>query len=507
MTDAQDDTIRFLTAPQSYGVKQVATVHTHGAIVFLAGDRAYKLKRAVRYPYMDYSTVERRRAMCQREIEVNRRLAPELYLEVRDIVRGSDGKLHFSPPASGQLIDSVVVMTRFSQTALLGKLCARHRADPALMRLLAGEIAAFHKSAELAPTVNFADVTRAVVEENISLLRAARIFDGAAIEEFVTALKEGFDHCQTLLLKRSRSGKIRRCHGDLHLNNIVVMGNKPVLFDAIEFNDDYVFIDPIYDVSFLLMDLERIGERKLAHVLFNRYFELVPDDEGIALLPLYLSLRAAIRAHVAVSRSAAGDRTATDEAHRCFALARDFLIPRAPQLIAIGGYSGSGKTTLARALAPTIGVAPGALILRSDVIRKTLMGVDEMDRLPQSAYSDAVNAEVFLTLHERARTLLAGGHSVVMDSVYGRPEERARIEKVAQSTGASFHGFWLEAMHQTLSRRITARRNDASDATLAVLDLQMRGLTPPSNWCKLDVDRSPEAVAALALDHLSKNRG
>jgi aminoglycoside phosphotransferase family enzyme/predicted kinase len=507
MADAQDDTIRFLASPRSYGVKQVTTVHTHGAIVFLAGERAYKLKRAVRYPYMDYSTVDRRRVMCQRELEVNRRLAPELYLGVLDVVRGSDGQLHFSPPASGQLIDSVVVMQRFDQAALLGQLCADHKADAALMRILAGEIAAFHKAAEIAPPVDFASVTQAVVEENISLLGAARIFDGAAIEEFVAALRESFRRSQPLLRKRSQSDKIRRCHGDLHLNNIVVMGNKPVLFDAIEFNDDYVFIDPIYDVSFLLMDLERIGERKLAHALFNRYFELAPDDESLALLPLYLSLRAAIRAHVAVSRSATGDSTATDEAHRCFALAKDFLIARPPQLIAIGGFSGSGKTTLARALAPTLGVAPGALILRSDIIRKRLMGVAEMDRLPQSAYSDAVNAKVFATLHDRARTLLAGGHSVVMDSVYGRPEERARIEAVAQSTGASFHGFWLEASHQTLSRRITARRNDASDATIAVLDLQLRGLTPPSDWCKLDADPSPEAVAALALRHLSKTRG
>jgi aminoglycoside phosphotransferase family enzyme/predicted kinase len=507
MADAQDQAIRFLASPGSYGVTQVTTVQTHGAIVFLAGERAYKLKRAVRYPYMDYSTAERRRAMCQREVEVNRRLAPELYLGVMDVVRGADGLLHFSPPASGQIIDSVVVMMRFDQTSLLGQLCANHRADAVLMRILAREIATFHMTAERAPSVDFADVTGAVVEENISLLGAVRIFDGVAREEFVAALQERFLYSQPLLRQRSQSGKIRRCHGDLHLNNIVVMGNKPVPFDAIEFNDDYVFIDPIYDVSFLLMDLERIGERKLAHVLFNRYFELIPDDESLTLLPLYLSLRAAIRAHVAVSRGAAGDSTATDEAYRCFALARDFLVVRPPQLIVIGGFSGSGKTTLARALAPAIGMAPGALILRSDIIRKTLMGVDEMERLPQSAYSDAVNAKVFITLRERARTLLAGGHSVVVDSVYGHPEERAGIEAVAQSTGASFHGFWLEAPYRTLSHRIMTRRNDASDATPAVLDLQMRGLTPPSNWCKLDVDQSPEAVAALALKHLPTNRG
>jgi aminoglycoside phosphotransferase family enzyme/cytidylate kinase len=507
MVDAQDETIRFLASPQSYGVDQVTAVHTHGAIVFLAGERAYKLKRAVHYPYMDYSTIERRRAMCLRELEVNRQLAPKLYLEIQDIVRGKDGQLHFSPPASGQLIDSVVVMVRFDQTALLSQLCARHSVDGTLMSAIAGEIAAFHKEAERAPAVDFAEVTRAVVEENIRLLHAALSFDETAVNEFATALRHCFQRALPRLSKRSHSGKIRRCHGDLHLNNIVVISNKPVLFDAIEFNDDYVFIDPIYDVSFLIMDLERIGQRQLAHVLFNRYFELLPDDDGLALLPLYLSLRAAIRAHVAVSRSTGGDRAALNEAHRCFALARDFLVAHPPQLIAIGGFSGSGKTTLARALAPSIGTAPGALILRSDVIRKGLMGVDEMSRLPQSAYGDVMNARVFATLHERARTLLAGGHSVVIDSVYGRPEERARIEAVAQAAGASFYGFWLEAPRHTLSQRIGARRNDASDATSAVLDLQMRTLTPPSNWYRLDADRPPEAVAVLAAKHFSTHRG
>ena len=506
MIDAQDDTIRFLASPQSYGVDQVTTVRTHGAIVFLAGERAYKLKRAVRYPYMDYSTVERRRAMCQRELEVNRQLAPQLYLGIRDIVRGQDGLLHFSPPASGEIIDSVVVMVRFEQSALLSQLCANHKADATLMRALAGEIAAFHKAAERTPAVDFAEVTRAVVDENILLLDGAQFFDEASVGRFAAALRHSFHRAESLLRKRSHGDSIRRCHGDLHLNNIVVIDNSPVLFDAIEFNDDYVFIDPVYDISFLIMDLERIGERELAHVLFNRYFELLPDDDGPALLPLYLSLRAAIRAHVALSRSRAGDSTATEEAQRCFALAQDFLVTHPPQLIAIGGFSGSGKTTLARALAPNIGAAPGALILRSDIIRKSLMGVGELDRLPQSAYSDAVNARVFATLHERARALLAGGHSVVMDSVYGRPEERARIKEVAQATGARFHGFWLEAPHHTLSQRITGRSNDASDATLAVLDLQMRALSPRSDWYRLDVDRSPEAVAALAVKHLSKNK-
>ncbi|MDE2464113.1 MAG: AAA family ATPase, partial [Alphaproteobacteria bacterium] len=295
--------------------------------------------------------------------------------------------------------------------------------------------------------------------------------------------------------------------GDLHLNNIVVIDDKPVLFDAIEFNDSYVFIDPLYDIGFLVMDLERIGERALAHALFNRYCELRPDDEGLSLLPLYLSLRAAIRAHVAVSRSASGDSTALDEARRCFDLARDFLAPPPPWLIAIGGFSGSGKSTLARSLAPGTGAAPGALVLRSDVIRKRLMGVAETERLPQSAYTDEVNARVFAKLEDRARRVLASGHSVIMDSVYGRPEERARIQAVALAAGATFCGFWLDAPHRTLSKRVTARRGDASDATLEVLNLQLQRITPPSDWRKLDADRPPEAVAALAKRFLSTNRG
>ncbi|MDE2462950.1 MAG: phosphotransferase, partial [Alphaproteobacteria bacterium] len=368
MTDAQDETIRFLSAPQSYGVDLVTTVQTHGAIVFLAGKRAYKLKRAVRYPYMDYSTPARRKYMCQREIEVNRRLAPTLYLGVKDIVQGDDHQLHFAPPACGPVVDSVVEMVRFSEDAILSRLCARHEVDLTLMRTLAGEIADFHDKAEPAPMVDFALATRGVVEENAMLLKAAGCFEEQDLENYVQSLWRTFRGADPLLKTRNRSGIIRRCHGDLHLNNIVVIDDKPVLFDAIEFNDSYVFIDPLYDIGFLVMDLERIGERALAHALFNRYCELRPDDEGLSLLPLYLSLRAAIRAHVAVSRSASGDSTALDEARRCFDLARDFLAPPPPRLIAIGGFSGSGKSTLARSLAPGTGAAPGALVLRSDVI-------------------------------------------------------------------------------------------------------------------------------------------
>ncbi|MDE3114751.1 MAG: AAA family ATPase [Pseudomonadota bacterium] len=505
----QSEVIGFLGRAASYGLTgTVERAETHGAIVFLAGDHAYKLKRAVRFPYMDYSTPEKRRAMCARELEVNRDMAPEIYLEVRAIARGGDGTLRFAKPNDPSALDWVVVMRRFEQQTLFGRMCEAGRLIPELMRALGERLAAFHGAADVMPGFGGAQGIADVVNESVSLLGAAQESDiPAARVKALRALSDAMlARVSPLLDARRDDGKVRRCHGDLHLDNVCLISGKPVLFDAIEFEDKFANIDVLYDLAFLLMDLDHHQARPLASALLNRYLECTRDYDGLAALPVFLSCRASIRAHVNLSRSetATLERKAyLAETRRYLDEACAYLSPPTPRLIVAGGLSGTGKTTLARALAPRTGAAPGAMILRSDVTRKQLMGVAETVRLSESAYTPAVNRRVFAEMAALAARILAAGHAVVMDAVYGTKDERDEIEAVAARANVKFDGLWLTADADILALRIAARSGDASDATVAVLKQQLSAITAPQTWTIIDAGGTPATIAEDAARRLN----
>ena len=512
MPDPADQTaiIAFLSQPATYGLTDgtVERIETHGAIVFLAGDRAYKLKRAVKYPYMDYSTAERRHAMCVRELEINRRMAPQIYLEVRAIVRQPDDSLGFAAADAADAPDCVVVMRRFAQDTLFGRLCDAGRLTPERMRELADTLAAFHAHAEPTPEFGGSEGLAAVVRGDNAILNSmsGAPFAVAALDDFSKASKAALAVISPILDRRRDAGAVRRCHGDLHLNNVCLIDDKPVLFDAIEFEDAFACIDTLYDLAFLLMDLDRHKARALANVLLNRYLECTLDYDGLEALPLFLACRAAIRAHVSVSRANATEKnhaTELDEAEAYLDLARSYLRPSQPRLVAVGGLSGTGKTTLARAIASDIGLAPGAVILRSDVTRKRLMGVSETTRLPEGAYSPETNRNVFSEMADLAARILATGHAVIMDAVYGTAEERDEIAKVAQTAGVTFSGLWLQADPQILTSRIAGRRGDASDATMAVLQKQLGAIKEPDDWIVIDAGGAPDTIAKAAAARLN----
>jgi uncharacterized protein len=510
---SQQEVIEALRRPAIYGLPAAETVdreETHGALVFLAGDRAYKLKRAVKYPYLDYSTPELRRAACRAELEVNRIAAPELYLGVKGIVRGAGGLELVDEEKAGDALDWVLVMRRFEQDALLEQMRINGRLTPELMRELAEIIADFHTKAERRPAYGGADATAKIVEGNIKEIevRAGKVFDRARVDALARLSWAAIDRLRPLLDRRRADGFVRRCHGDMHLNNICVVDGKPTLFDAIEFDESFASIDVLYDLAFLLMDLDRHDLRAFANVVLNRYLERTADYGGLAALPLFLSCRAAIRAHVTVTRAEAmhsdaqAARAAFDEARSLLDQAIRYLEPPAARLVCVGGVSGTGKSTVARALAPHVGDAPGAVILRSDVTRKRLMGVDETTKLPQAGYSDEVTAKVFGTLAETARAILAAGHSVILDAVYGDPALRAQAEAAARAAEAHFDGIWLEAPVDVLEQRITDRRGDASDATVDVLRAQMSKLTPPADWTHVQAGRHVDQIVGEILRRL-----
>lgn len=500
----------FLADPASHGGAAVERVETHAAVVFLAGERAYKLKRAVRYPYLDYSTVERRHAACVEELRLNRRTAPSLYLGLDSVVRRADGTLAFGgeDAAGGAALDWLVVMRRFPQDALLDRVAERGGLDEALVRDLADAVTAFHQAAAPLPDGGGAMAMREVVEGNIAEMRAnPSLFPPERVERLAGASSAALERMAPLLEERRRGGFVRHCHGDLHLRNIVNLDGRPVLFDGIEFDERLAVIDVAYDLAFLLMDLERRGLRSFGNAVLNRGLDVTEDYGALALLPLFLSARAAIRAKVAASTAALrpdenAARTSEREATAYLDHALAMLEPPPPRLVAIGGLSGSGKTRLARALAPSLGASPGAVVLRSDALRKRLGGVAETERLPAEAYTPAMTERVYAGLLERAGIVLTAGHAVVLDAVHARPDERAAVARLAAEAGVRFDGIWLDTPLDTRIARIAARRGDASDATAEVAERQDVYDLGPLEWLRTNAGRDAGETLAAVLERL-----
>ena len=495
----QDEVFRTLSDPATHGMSDpIKRIDTHAAAVFLAGPNAYKVKKAVRFPFMDQSTLELRRHACEAEVAINRRFTPELYLGVVPVTR-MDKKLRIG--GSGEPVEWMVHLKRFDETKTLDLVADRGEITPQMIARIATLILESHRAA----TVGDGDVATkelgGVVEETLTeLLEAPAIFPPERADTLADAMRAAYRDVRDLLLQRGASSRVRRCHGDLHLRNIALLERGPVLFDAIEFSESIATTDVLYDLAFALMDLWERRLRLEANLLLNRYFWGCDDPPtelaGLAALPLFMSLRASVLAKIAAIRFRDVDQAPATraEALRYFDTACELFDSARPTLIAIGGLSGSGKTTLAARLAPFLGRAPGAVHLRSDIERKRLFGVAELDPLPQSAYRLEVTEEVFARLRAMAETTLRAGHSVIVDAVHRTPQERALVRAVADRAGAPFVGLWLDAPIDVLIRRIAERTGDASDATAAVVADQAREPPGAIDWTRLD--------AAVSLENL-----
>lgn len=371
-TDDQTAVIEFLSRPASYGVASaVQRVETHCSIVFLVENRAYKLKRAIRYASLDYTTRELREAACAAELWLNRRTAPDLYLGVRSITRDRSGRLDFD--GSGAALDHVVVMRRFAQSDLFDRMALTGRLTPAMMQALGKAVADLHRIAERAPQHGGAEAIHRVIADNeVELAKVASELDGGAVSKLSAHARAWLDRLAVVLETRRQEGKVRRCHGDLRLANICLYNNRPTLFDCIEFSDEVGCIDVLYDFAFLLMDLLLSDHGDLANVVFNAYLDLAPETAGLRVLPLFLALRAATRSYALAG--AAARRSDPAEARRLLALAHrhvdagiEFLAPKTPTLIVLGGADQHARTELAAAVGGKIAPAPGGRILHSDL--------------------------------------------------------------------------------------------------------------------------------------------
>ncbi|MCP5080973.1 MAG: AAA family ATPase [Alphaproteobacteria bacterium] len=493
----QKHVIAFLKLPASYssGPKSVDVIETHDALVFLAGEEVFKIKRAVKFEYLDFSTLALRQTICEREFALNKPAAPELYLGVVPITQDTDGTLAID--GSGAPVEWAVHMRRFDQAGLYSHLAQRHKIGTKQILALAAEVANYHNDQAAVAIETGTDRVAAIIEELRSAFDTlAETVDAAQASTFLQAADQELDRIGPILDERARAGLIRRCHGDLHLGNIVQLDGRPVLFDALEFDETLATTDLLYEVAFLVMDLWHQGLRTEANLLLNRYlYETATLDqlEGLQALPLFMALRAAIRAMVTAQRATQLTETTSacsPDIGKYLRDAIDFLAPPPPRLVAVGGLSGTGKSTLAAEIAVHIGAVPGAIHIRSDLERKILFGANETDRLSDACYTAEASAKVYDAVTANAAKVLRSGHSVITDAVFADQDQREKIERVAERLGIPFTGLWLAAPESDLVERVEARRGDASDATADTVRTQLTQPTGLMTWDQIDAGGS-----------------
>ncbi|NQU61277.1 MAG: AAA family ATPase [Rhodospirillales bacterium] len=509
-TESQDGVIAFLSSPVAFGAGKdpVKIVETHISVVFLCQDRVLKLKRAVTFPYLDFSTPEKRKIACEAEVRINSRTAPTIYKGVVAVTREADGTLAVG--GNGAPIDWLVDMNRFDEDTLFDRLAQDGGLERPMIEDLADSIAKFHQSAEIRKDAGGAKGTGLIIENNGQCFAgsAEGILDQGDTEKLARLSKQMLDANAGLLDKRRDDGRVRHCHGDLHLRNICLIDGRPTLFDGIEFNEEFANIDVLYDLAFLIMDLEHRGLSDLANIVFNRYLDITGEGSAVAgglrVMALFLSMRAAIRSHVDLAQAKALSdsdkaRARAKESGDYLKMALDFLKPSSPKLIAVGGLSGSGKSRMARVLAPHVARAPGARILRTDSIRKRLAGVPLTSRLGAEGYTPEMTERTYRAMMDEVVETLAAGGTAIADAVFAQPEERVSIAEIAANAGVPFVGLWLEAPPGVMAKRVTERQRNVSDADVGVLEKQLTYDLGPMEWQRIDSSGPKEETVKAGL--------
>lgn len=490
MSAALPTLIAALLAPERYPhpADRVELVETHASWLLLAGDFAYKIKKPVTLPFLDYGTLSLREACCRAELMLNRRLAPELYLDVVPIGGSPEQPQFGAAPA----IEWAVRMRRFDESGRLDRVAARGKLLPQQLSQLAATLVAFHQAAAVAaPGSRFGgpDTVLAAARENfVELRQLLPIHDQERVEYLAHWTEAEFAAHAADFAARKQGGFIREGHGDLHLGNLALIDGRVTPFDCIEFSEDFRWNDPISEIAFVWIDLLDHGRSGLAGWFLNAWLEAGGDFAALRLLRFYAVYRAVVRAKIAALRGRQEDSLQAlaelDAARGYLHLARQIAVPPAPTLLITCGLSGSGKTWASSArLLDSSGAAAGSLIrLRSDVERKRLFGLTALERSasPQDGgiYTAAANTRTYARLRELAHELLAAGWPVIVDAAFLRRAERAEFAALAARLGVGFNILATEAPPEELRRRLRARSGDASEATVAVLDRQLEWFEP-----------------------------
>jgi aminoglycoside phosphotransferase family enzyme/predicted kinase len=463
-------------------------IETHISFVLLTGTLAYKIKKAVNLGFLDFHTLAARRFYCEEELRLNRRLAPEIYLDVVAITGTVDAP---TLAGEGPVLEYAVRMREFRQDALAGPALARGELLPRHIDALATRIAAFHHAHDAAPASGALGAPHTILSlalQNFAQLRPLLHdpADLADLDALAAWTSEHHAECAQAMARRHREGFVRECHGDLHLGNIAIVEGEPLVFDCIEFNDEMRWLDVMNEIAFTTMDLQDRGRADLAHRFLNAYLEITGDYDGLGVLRFYLVYRAMVRAKIVRLRAnqlSPGDPAAalSDEYRGYVRLAKDYARPSRPAIVITHGFAGSGKTTLSQRLLESVGVVR----IRTDIERKRLHGLDPAHDSTASVgsglYTSEATLDTYLRVLSLTRQAAAAGYAAIVDGAFLKRWQRDWFRALAEELGIPFVIVSCAANEATLRVRIARRlreADDASDADLAVLGHQLRTHEP-----------------------------
>jgi uncharacterized protein len=477
-------------------VERAAVIETHISVLFFLGDRVYKVRKPVRTPFLDFSTRELRLADCRREVQLNRRLAPDVYLGVHDVI-----------DEAGAAVDHLVVMRRLPVERRLATMVADPDFDDSHLTAVARQVAAFHSRASRAPAIDLAGSVEHLTmlwSTNLDEIAvfAGQLVDGDLLSRIRRQALDYLDGRQGLLAQRVAQGRIVDGHGDLLAEDIFCLDDGPRILDCVEFDPRFRWGDVLYDTTFLAMDLEHLGRADLARRFLAAYREFAAENHPDSLEHWYIAYRALVRAKIACLRADGGEAGAAQEARAFLSQAGRHLDEAEVHLVVIGGLPGTGKTTLARGLADRLGWA----VLRSDEVRKELAGLDHAQPAGaapfEGIYAPATTAEAYRELLHRAALALGQGDSVVLDATWLDPEQRDAARAAARAAHARIHELRCDLSIDHAAARLVARASaggDASDATPEVL-ARLASHVARAPWSEaLPIDTSHEP--ADVVDH------
>lgn len=479
--------------------EQAELIETHISSVIVSKGFVYKFKKPLNLGFLDFSTLEKRHFYCDEELRLNRRLSPDLYLDVLPVYGSAEAP---SLQQQGEVLEYLVRMKPFPQQAQLDRLLHQQQLSHEQILQFARFIADFHQSAEFADRgLDFGkpeQVMKPVLENFQQIGEREQRVDIVLRLDRLKQWSEGFmQQHENLFLQRKQKGYIRECHGDLHLRNLAWMDGAPLAFDCIEFDPNLYWIDVINDIAFLLMDLYDQRQQELAQSFLNQYLEMTGDFQGLTLLRFYMLYRALVRAKIeaiTAQQSGIAENTRRQALHnfeRYLALGETLTETVQPLLIIMHGPSASGKSTLSRQFA---GALP-AMVLRSDVERKRLFGKSAEQSMAsdfgQGIYSDEATQKTYDVLRELAATIIDAGYSVIIDATFNKPAQRQVFQQLAQQKSCRFVILDLKVPESVLRQRVLQRRGDVSDADIEVLKQQL------ANWQPL---QTHELSLAIEID-------
>lgn len=483
-------------------VDDIRICETHISWVILTGEFAYKIKKPVKLGFLDFSSLERRRRFCNEELRLNRRFSPDLYLDVVPVA-GSPAAPRIG--GAGNAIEYAVKMRQFPDEALLSRQLSADSVRPEHIDALARTIAEFHETAAVAaPDSPWGthDAVWAPVAENFRQLQLAKV-ETPQVRQLHQWSREEFQRLQSEFNARKSGGFVRECHGDLHANNLLLLGGRLRMFDCVEFNESFRWIDVLSDLAFACMDLADFGRVDFANRLLNAYLQITGDYEGLTAWRYYFVYRALVRAKVAAIRSGqAGAATeqaaAREELQKYLSLAERKTKENSPRLLITHGPSGSGKSTLTQTLLEQL----GAVRIRSDVERQRINGHDSIE----TRYSLQARQRVYDRLADLAQAVLSARMTVIVDATFLSRTHRTQFRELAIRASVPFVILDLQTPIDVLRKRVAHRRGDASEADVDVLNAQLETADPlddDERQSAIVIDTTSADPLAAALNHLS----